>query len=74
MLHDKAKAFIVIVLDDDAYDDAVTLYRKLNFGDLRGRIKIVKSPKGYDPSKLYEVGGTKAVISVLMNSYKLPDR
>jgi hypothetical protein len=73
-LHDKAKAFIVIVLDDDAYDDAVSLYRRLNFGDLRGKIKIVKPPKGYDPSKIYEVAGPKGVISVLMNSYKLPDR
>lgn len=74
MLQNKARAFVVIVLDDDAYDDAVTLYDKLNFGDLRNKIKIVKMPKGYDPSKIYEVAKAKGIASVLMNSHRLKDR
>jgi len=70
-LHDNAKSFIVIVLDDDAYDDAVNLYRKLNFGDLTGRIKIVRCPEGFDPSKVYEKLGAKGIIKLLMSAKRI---
>lgn len=73
MLHDKAKAFIVVFLDDDAYEDAKNLYRQLNFGDLRGRIKICKPPEGYDPSKIYEILGKRGIYRVLRSSYKLKE-
>jgi DNA primase len=72
-LHDKANAFIVIVLDDDAYDDAMFLYKKLNFGKLFGRIKLVKCPEGYDPSKIYEKLGKKGITKLLMGAKKLSD-
>ena len=73
LLHDKSKGFIVIVLDDDAYEDAKFLYRKLNFGNLRGRIKLVKPPNGYDPSKIYEKLGNKGIIELLKNSFRLEE-
>lgn len=71
MLHDKAKGLIVIVLDDDAYDDAKILYKKLNFGNLRDRIRICRPPEGYDPSKIFEVLGNKGIIKLLKNAKKL---
>lgn len=73
LLHDKAQSFVVIVLDDDAYDDAKSLYRQLNFGDLRGRIKLVKCPDGYDPSKIFEKLGNRGIVKLLMGSYKLEE-
>lgn len=73
LLHDKAKGYIVIVLDDDAYEDAKRLYRQLNFGNLRGRIKIVKPPSGYDPSKVFETLGNKGMIQLLMTAKHLSD-
>jgi DNA primase len=73
LLHDHAMAYIVIVLDDDAYEDAKNLYRQLNFGDLRGRIKIVRCPEGYDPSKIYEKLGAKGIIKLLMSARFLTD-
>lgn len=73
LLHDNAQAFIVIVLDDDAYEDAKRLYRELNFGDLRGRIKLVKCPEGYDPSKIFEKLGNKGIVKLLRGAYKLED-
>jgi hypothetical protein len=63
----------VIVLDDDAYEDAKRLYRELNFGDLRGRIKLVKCPEGYDPSKIFEKLGNKGIVKLLRGAYKLED-
>jgi hypothetical protein len=73
LLHDKAMANIVIVLDDDAYEDAKFLYKQLNFGNLRGRIKICCPPKGYDPSKIYEKMGAKGIILLLRSSRHLSD-
>ncbi len=71
MLHDKSKALIVIVLDDDAYDDAKLLYKKLNFGDLRDRIRICRPPEGYDPSKIFEALGNRGIVKLLKNAKKL---
>lgn len=65
LLHDKANGFIVVCLDDDAYEDAKLLYKQLNFGNLRGRIKIIKTPSNYDPSKLFEKFGYEGVVDLL---------
>ena len=73
LLHDKAQGFIVIVLDDDAYDDAKRLYRELNFGNLRDRIRLVKPPEGYDPSKIFEQLGHRGIVKLLMGAYKLEE-
>lgn len=73
-LHDNAMAYIVVVLDDDAWEDAARLYKELNFGDLRGRIRIVKCPEGYDPSKVNEKLGGRGVAKLLMSARQLSER
>lgn len=70
-LHDNARGYVVIVLDDDAYEDAKRLYREINFGDLYGRVKLVKCPEGYDPSKIYEKLGNKGIVKLLKSAKKL---
>ena len=71
LLQENAKSYVVIVMDDDAYVDTVRLYNELNFGELRDKVKVVKCPDGYDPSKLYEKFGNKGVIKLLKTAYKL---
>ena len=71
LLHDNAMGYVVIVLDDDAFEDAKLLYQQLNFGNLRGRIKIVRCPEGYDPSKIYEKLGPKGIIKLLKSARHL---
>lgn len=73
MLHDKANANIVILLDDDAYEDALNLYRQLNFGDLRGRIKIIRPPEGFDPSVVFEKLKHRGIILLLKTARTLPE-
>ncbi len=68
LLYDKSCANIVIVLDDDAYEDAVRIYNELNFGNLRDRIRIVTPPQGYDPSKIFETLGKDGIIALLRTS------
>lgn len=72
-LHDNANAYVVVLLDDDAYNDAMLLYRKLNFGNLRGRIKIIRPQIGFDPSKIFEKDGPKGITKLLRTAYFLPD-
>jgi len=73
LLHDHAMGFIVIVLDDDAWEDALNLYRELNFGNLMGRIKIVKCPEDYDPSLIYQKLGPRGITKLLMSARFLKD-
>ena len=73
LLHDQANANVVILLDDDAYNDAMLLYRKLNFGNLRGRVKIIRPRRGFDPSKIYEQYGPSGVTALLRTTYHLPE-
>lgn len=69
----KASANIVICLDDDAWADSVQLFKKLNSGKLYNKVKVVKMPKGYDLSELYEKFGKEGIIKVLRKSFKLKE-
>jgi len=73
ILHDNAMAYIVVVLDDDAWEDGINLYRQLNFGDLRDRIKIVRCPDDYDPSKIFQIMGAKGITKLLMGARHLTE-
>lgn len=73
MLLEKANAFVVIVLDDDAYEDAVRLFWELNICELSGRVKLVKLPSEYDPSKIFEKLGNRGIVKLLSGAYKLKD-
>lgn len=51
-LYTKVKGDIHIVLDGDAYSDAIKLYHELNGGVLYNRIKLYKLPKDKDSCDL----------------------
>ena len=70
---ENSKAFIVILLDSDAYEDAIRLYWELNVSDLRGRVKLCTLPEGHDPSSVYQYLGSSGIIKLLSNSYHLKD-
>ena len=72
-LFHKASANIIILLDSDAWNDAIKHYSKLNVGKLFGRIKIVKLEEGYDIAKIHEEKGREGVIDVMRNSFKLKE-
>jgi len=71
LLYDKASCDIIILLDGDAYLDATNLFFKLNFGDLRNRIKIIETPEDYDPSLIFQKLGSKGVVKLLRMAKKL---
>jgi len=71
-LQEKAQGYVVIVLDEDAYEDAKVLYRKLNTGNLRGRVRLVKLKKN-DVAKIHEVLGPKGVLKILKKAKTIPE-
>jgi DNA primase len=69
----KCSANVVICLDDDAWNDTIKLYKKLNSGKLYDRVRVVKMPKGYDLSEMYEKYGKEGIIKTLRKSQKLKE-
>lgn len=65
----KANGYIVILLDSDAVEDAINIYKKLNIGKLYGRIKMNIPPDGHDPSTIYQNLGAKGIKMLIENSY-----
>jgi DNA primase len=70
-IHDKAMGLVIIVLDDDAKDDAIRLYKQLNFGNLMGRLRLVVPPAGYDPSKIFQALGAGGVVKLLRSARRI---
>jgi DNA primase len=72
-LRERACGNICIILDCDAHNDAVTLYKQLDFGNLKGRIRIVKiqSDSGLDPSSIHQKFGKSGVIKLLGSAKQL---
>lgn len=71
-----AKANINIFLDDDALTDAIKIYKLLNNTNLKGKIRIIKCPYGYDASLIYEKFGVKGIVHIMrkaevINEYDL---
>jgi len=81
ILHDRlrrillssARADIVLLLDEDAYDNALNIYRELNVGSMYNRIKLCLPPDGEDPSSVFAESGVKGVCELLKTSYRIPE-
>lgn len=69
----KANGYIVILLDSDAVEDALVLYRKLNAGRLHGRVKLNIPPNGHDPSTIFQDYGAKGIKKLIESSYSPSD-
>jgi len=71
LLLDNAKAEIVVLLDDDAQEEAVAIYKELDFGELAGKIKICRPPEGHDSSSIFQRLGKRGIIKLLKSSRRL---
>lgn len=70
----RSKSEINIFLDDDAIKDAYRIYKFLNGKEaLKGRINLIETPDGYDPSLLYQEYGYKEIIKMLCSGKKISE-
>ena len=67
-LVERSRANINVFLDDDAYDNALRIYKLLDSGKLKGRIRMIKCPQGYDASSIYEHFGVRGILKVMRNA------
>ena len=72
-LMEKANANINIFLDGDAYDNVIKLYKTLNQGRLKNKIRYIPVGETFDPSELYALGGRKAILNHLANAQTLSE-
>jgi len=72
-LQERANAYVTILLDDDAYEDGINLYKKLNVGNLYSRIRIIKMPQGFDISLVNERYGTRGLKKILKSRTRLKE-
>ena len=73
-LFHKANANILIYLDGDAIDTAKSIYRTLNQGRLKDRIRFIYVPvdeNELDPSKIFQLWGRKGIVKFLNSARKL---
>lgn len=73
LLQNKASSEVIVVLDNDALNDAIALYKKLNVDNLRDRVKICIPESGMDPSLIFEKTGKNGIIKLLKSSIKLKE-
>jgi DNA primase len=73
LLYNKATTNIIIVLDSDAYLDTEQLYMNLNFGKLKGRVRVCVPDDGYDPSLIYEKEGKYGIVKLLRTSHRITE-
>ena len=69
----KAKTNVNILLDDDATDDAKKIYKLLNSTKLKGRVRMIECPSGYDASDIYQKFGKKGIIKLMKRARKLDE-
>lgn len=70
---EKARANVIIMLDNDAIEDARKLYRFLNCGVLKDRIRIIECPSGYDPSLFYQKFGKNGILKLMRSARRLKE-
>lgn len=76
-LYWKANANINIMLDNDAIETAKKLYRLLDNGRLKGKIKFVYIPSDdndLDPSKIFQLWGRKGIVTCLRSATQLSEK
>jgi hypothetical protein len=68
-----ANANVNIFIDGDAYKDALKLYKTLNQGRLRGKIRYIPVNKDLDPSDINRYYGKKGICEHLSRACKIKD-
>lgn len=68
-----AKSYVNVLLDDDAQKNAFKVYRLLEKTPLKGRVRIIECPAGYDAALMFEKHSQKGIISLLNSARRLSD-
>lgn len=70
---ENAMANVNVLLDDDAYKDALRMYKFLNNGKFKDRIRLIECPNGYDASLVYQRYGKKGILQLMRRARKVDE-
>ena len=69
----KAKANVNVLLDDDALNDAKKIYKLLDSTNLKGRVRLIECPDGYDASDIYQKYGKKGIRKLMQRAREMDE-
>jgi len=69
----KANADVHVWLDNDAKETAKQIYSTLNHGRLYGKVRMIDSILGKDPSEIYQEYGYKGIIRHLASAHQIDE-
>ena len=69
----KAKANVNVLLDDDALNDAKKIYKLLSSTNLKGRVRLIECPDGYDASDIYQKFGKKGIRKLMQRAKEIEE-
>jgi DNA primase len=72
-LYFKAKNFVIIALDPDAWNDTINIYNKLDAGKLYKKVLVTKLPNGIDISLYHEKYGLENLKKLLQTSSRIKE-
>jgi len=64
---------INIMLDGDAYESALEVYKLLNHGRLYNNVRLIPMEEKEDPSSIYQKYGRKGIMGHIANSVKISE-
>lgn len=72
-LMEKCNARVNIMLDNDAEDNAILIYKLLNHDRLYNKIRLIPLCDGEDPSSIFEKNGRKGICERISNSKQISE-
>lgn len=69
----KANANINIFLDADAYTSVIKIYKLLDQGRLKDKIRYIPVNENLDPSEIYKISGNRGILEYLSHSKKISE-
>ena len=72
-IYKKLTKKIFIVLDSDAWDDAIKLYKKLDGGKLKEKVFLTKVPNNTDVADVVKSYGLEELKKILLSSGRLKE-
>ena len=69
----KAKTNVNVLLDDDALNDAKKIYKLLSSTNLKGRVRLIECPDGYDASDIYQKFGKKGIRKLMQRAKEIEE-
>ena len=69
----KAKTNVNVLLDDDALNDAKKIYKLLSSTNLKGMVRLIECPDGYDASDIYQKFGKKGIRKLMQRAKEIEE-